>query len=143
MEYRECTKEDISFIQEYQKKYVLRFEDPTMVEMKDVLELLHTKIEGNAQGYRSIYLDEIKVGYVHLIEQIDLTYLLDDLYVLEEYRNQGIGTMILQDMISNTDECIYVYMYMKNTKLIDFFMKRDFYVKKIISKSRMILQRDH
>lgn len=143
MQYKECTKEDITFIQNNQKKYVLRYEDPTMADLREVLELLYTKIEGNRDAYRCIYADEVKVGYIHLIEQLDFTYLLDDLFVFAQYRKQGIGTKILHDIISNTDESIYLYMYMKNTKLIDFFEKRGFYVKKIVSKSRMIMQYDH
>lgn len=143
MEYRKCTEEDIALIQEYQRKYVLSHEDPTMIEMKDALELLYTKIEGNQEAYRCACKDGNKVGYVHVIEEIDQSYLLDDLFVLEKYREKGIGTEILRDVVQNADDAVYVYMYIKNTRLIDFFEKRGFYVKRIVSKSRLILQHDH
>lgn len=140
--YKKCKKEDINLIYENTKHNILRYEDPTMAEIEDVLKLVRTKIEGNYESYVSICCNETKVGYYHLLEQTDLTCLLDDLFVLKQYRNQGIGTKVMHDILQEMPDTIYVYVYLKNVRLIRFLEKNGFYMKKLVSKSRAVFQRD-
>lgn len=50
------------------------------------------------------YLNEEIVGYILIRKTDKNTCLLDGLYVLEKYRNQGIGTSLLNESINKCKE---------------------------------------
>ena len=53
--------------------------------------------------------------------------LLDEIYLEKVYRNKGIGTEIIRDILSNND-IVYLWVYKKNDKAISLYRKLGFNV---------------
>ena len=53
--------------------------------------------------------------------------LLDEIYLEEEYRNKGIGTEIIKDILNNND-VVYLWVYKENEKAISLYKKLGFNV---------------
>lgn len=138
LNYRNANQDDYSSIYEIQKKYVLRYEDPTIVNMKDILERIEMNLQSNIETYTCVLLDEDVVGYYRMEEDYDFFYNLSFLYVKKEYRRKGIGSQIIDQIKKECDDVIQVNVIMKDTFLCSFLEKNAFSIKRIVSKSRMI-----
>ena len=53
--------------------------------------------------------------------------LLDEIYLEEKYRNKGIGTNIIKEVINNND-IIYLWVYKENVQAISLYKKLGFNV---------------
>lgn len=51
--------------------------------------------------------------------------MLDEIYIEQEYRNKGIGTDIIKNVI-NENDIIYLWAYKENTKAISLYKKLSF-----------------
>jgi ribosomal protein S18 acetylase RimI-like enzyme len=52
----------------------------------------------NANAFNSVFVDRLRVGAIAV--ERDYTHIqIEDLYILEEFQNQGIGTSIILDLI--------------------------------------------
>lgn len=139
MEFKCCDKEDVKRLYDLRKQSILRYEDPTIINIKDALETMLTSLQGSYEGYIKIIDDGNIIGYYHLSEGLDFVYDLTFFYIEKEYRRQGYGKKILKYLQNKVDDRIQIQVYMKNTDLIDFLEANYFHIKRIISKSQMIL----
>ena len=62
-----------------------------------------------------------------LLTNNDNGKLLDELYLEEEYRNKGIGTNIIKDIL-NKNNIVYLWVYKLNTKAISLYKRLDFQI---------------
>ena len=62
-----------------------------------------------------------------LLTNNDNGKLLDEIYLEEEYRNKGIGTKIIMDILNNND-VVYLWVYKENEKAISLYKKLGFNV---------------
>ena len=67
---------------------------------------------------------------------------LDDLYVLSNYQNQGIGSKILEKCCEESNIPIFLYVFSKNTRAIALYERFGFKVIEKIKDTRLIMQRD-
>ena len=138
--FQKADRDDLEAIFQMESLMVKQYEDPTVTDMHQALEWCRTKIEGNYEGYTCVYRDGKKVGYYHLLPQLDLRTELDDLLILPEYRRQGIARKILQKILEESDETIYLYVFQRNQKAVSLYRSMGFQVTKRISPSRMIME---
>lgn len=71
-------------------------------------------IEGNLKcdDYVIIYNDEDVMG-AYLVD--DEKHLLDEIYIEEKYRHQGLGSILIKEMLNKDQElCLWVYKENKN-----------------------------
>ena len=54
---------------------------------------------------------------------------IDDLCVKEKYRNKGIGTSIIKDVVSKSNSNVYLWVYKDNIKAISLYNKLGFNIK--------------
>jgi ribosomal protein S18 acetylase RimI-like enzyme len=57
----------------------------------------------NANAFNSIFVDRLRVGAI-AVERHDTHIQIEDLYILEEFQNQGIGTSIILDIIKEAHQ---------------------------------------
>jgi ribosomal protein S18 acetylase RimI-like enzyme len=57
----------------------------------------------NANAFNSIFVNQSRVGAI-AVERHDTHIQIEDLYVLEEFQNQGIGTSIILDLIAEAHQ---------------------------------------
>jgi ribosomal protein S18 acetylase RimI-like enzyme len=54
-------------------------------------------------AFNSIFIDQSRVGAI-AVERHDTHIQIEDLYILEEFQNQGIGTSIILDIIAEAHQ---------------------------------------
>lgn len=74
--------------------------------------------------YKIIMCNKNKVGCL-LVAKKDDGAILDEIYLEEEYRNKGIGTDIIKNILKN-NSIVYLWVYKKNIKAISLYKKMKF-----------------
>lgn len=80
--------------------------------------------------YKIIMCNKNKVGCLLVVKKDD-GVILDEIYLEEEYRNKGIGTDIIKNILK-INPIVYLWVYKKNIKAISLYKKMKF---KIINKT--------
>jgi ribosomal protein S18 acetylase RimI-like enzyme len=57
----------------------------------------------NANAFNSIFVDRSRVGAI-AVERHDTHIQIEDLYILQEFQNKGIGTSIILDLIAESHQ---------------------------------------
>ena len=95
---------------------------------EDEINRINNYVENNVpkllNDYFNIILDNKVIGCLLLTNKDD-GKLLDEIYLEEEYRNKGIGTDIIKNVIKEND-IIYLWVYKDNTKAISLYKKLSF-----------------
>ena len=138
--YMPASPEDADLIFAQCKDLVLCFEDPNAVDMTRVLLWLERKIHSNIDRYTCVFRGNEKVAFFSLAEDENGVE-LDDLYVLEPYRNQGIGSRILNHCIETTDRPIYLYVFTANDGAMRLYARHGFVTTQQVSPTRCIMTR--
>ena len=79
----------------------------------------------------------ISVGYYHLSLE-DGMMELDDIYIFDDYQNQGIGTYIIDKILNEYDD-VFLYVFKKNINAIRLYERMGFKKTKDI-KTRIIME---
>lgn len=77
-------------------------------------------------NYRNIVVDDKIIGCV-LVTNIEDGKLLDEIYIEEQFRNNGIGTDIIKNIIREND-IVYLWVYKENKQAISLYKKLGFNV---------------
>lgn len=78
--------------------------------------------------YKNIVLNNIIVGSF-LITKNENGLLLDEIFIEEQYRNKGIGTSIIKDVVSKSNSNVYLWVYKDNIKAFNLYNKIGFNIK--------------
>ena len=78
--------------------------------------------------YKNIVLNNIIVGSF-LITKNESGLLLDEIFIEEQYRNKGIGTSIIKDIVSKSNNNVYLWVYKDNIKAVNLYNKIGFNIK--------------
>lgn len=132
--------EDIPVIVAQCKELVQHYEDPNLVDMDRIFSWLENKIRRNISQYTCVHRGDEKVAFFCLSEE-ENAFELDDLYVLESYRNQGVGSEILEHCIALTQKPIYLFVFTENTGAIRLYRRYGFAEDKQVSATRIIMTR--
>lgn len=121
------TIKDMDRLIEYKKQTILAFEkDITEEQYNKVMNYIVNDINENLDKCQNIVLDDKIIGMVMLTDKDD-GKLLDELYIEEEYRNQGIGTDIINNILKE-NKIVYLWVYKANKKAISLYNKLGFKV---------------
>lgn len=119
------------------KDLIDKYEDIELVDYDKVLKWVYAKITNNIHEYNVIMNDGISVDYYHLSLE-DGMMELDDLYIFDEYQNQGIGTYIINKILNEYDD-VFIYVFKKNINAIRLYERMGFRKTKDI-KTRIIME---
>ena len=97
------------------------------------------KIETYIEEYQRILFDGELAGYYRFHQDGDKME-LDDLYIFPQYRNQQIGTTIIEKCLLETDLPVYLFVFIKNTKAVELYKRIGFEIVETIQDSRYIMQ---
>ncbi len=76
------------------------------------------------EGYNIVLSDNKKVGCCLLMEKDD-GITLEEIYLDEEYRNKGIGTDIIKNILQN-NAIVYLWVYKENIRAVSLYKKLGF-----------------
>ena len=129
MEYRisKSSNKYINRLIEYKKRTIYEYaKDLSNEEIDKINKYVTSEVPKLINDYCNIIVDNKIVGCLLLINKDD-GKLLDEIYLEEEYRNKGIGTEIIKDILNNND-IVYLWVYKKNDKAISLYRKLGFNV---------------
>lgn len=133
-----ATINNLQLLKEFKLKTILNNEENISIEEKNkILKYVNQTTSQYINDYQLIVVSNKIVGCLLLREYED-GKLLDELYLIPEYRNQHIGTSIIMKIIS-TFPIIYLYVYKENKIALNLYLKYQF---RIIAetKSRYYMQ---
>ena len=140
LSYQKASTSDVEEIYCLTKRLIDDYEDKASIDYDKVLSWVRGKIEASIGEYTAVYKDGAKVGYYHFYKNDNGKYELDDLYVFDEYRNNGIGTQIIKECISSVDEAVMLYVFAKNVRAISLYKSLGFKITKTVHETRYIMQ---
>ena len=98
IKFENLTKEDCKDILKMFQGLVYKYEDLKSIDIEKILKWEERKLNEKIGEYFSILYCGDKVGYIHIYENMGITQ-LDDFYILEQYRNKGIGSKVLDVLL--------------------------------------------
>ena len=137
LRFAKATPEDIPAIFAQAKSLIDIYEDITSIDYDKVMDWMAKKIAKNISLYTAVTRDNIPCAYYHLCEDGEL----DDLYVLPGFQGQGIGSLILEKCISDTQKSLYLYVFSRNVRAINFYKRFGFEICETVGKTRVIMAR--
>ena len=99
LSYKKATKDDIEPIYELCKQLIDKYEQTDAIDYPKVLNWVRKKIESSVDEYTVVYADGVKAAYYHFFKNDKAQFEIDDLYVLPEFRNKGIGSEIIKNAV--------------------------------------------
>ena len=119
------TDEDINRLIDYKKKTIFEYaKDLSENEINKINNYVKNNVPKLLNNYSNIVVDNKIVGCLLLTNKDD-GKLLDEIYLEEEYRNKGIGTDIIKDILNNNN-IVYLWVYKENEKAISLYRKLGF-----------------
>lgn len=76
------------------------------------------QIRENLQEYKMISLEDIDIGFISIID-LDNIILIDSMYILNDYRNNGIAKYVIKEIINTNFKPINIWIDKENIKLIN------------------------
>lgn len=138
--FKPAVSEDTTRILEQCRELILQYEDLTQINLERVLDWMDEKIRDNISYYTCVYSGETPVAYFSLREE-ETQAELDDLYVLEGYRNRGFGSEILEYCITKIEKPIYLFVFAANQGAIRLYERFGFVKTQEVSPTRIIMTR--
>lgn len=129
MEYElvKSSSKDIERLIDYKKRTIYEYaKDLSKDEINKINSYVTSEVPKLIGNYCNIIVDN-KIAGCLLLTDKDNDILLDEIYLEEEYRNRGIGTNIIKEVISKNDT-IYLWVYKENKRAITLYKKLGFNV---------------
>ena len=93
-------------------------------ERSKIKSTISKEIKDNYANYNIIYIDKKKAG-AYSIAPYKKGIMIDELFLFEEYRNNEVGTNIINDIRKDYDNT-YIWFYQNNTDLKRLLISLDF-----------------
>ncbi len=120
---------DIERIKKYKLNTIFEFaKDLDKEEVERINNYVNEIVPKQILEYKNIILNNIVVGSF-LLTKNEVGLLLDEIFIEEQYRNKGLGASIIKDIISKTNNNVYLWVYKDNIKAINLYNKLGFNIK--------------
>lgn len=122
-----ASKKDIPLLIKYKLATIFEYaNDLDEAEKNKMRCYVAYSIPNHLDEYQLIIKDKCIIGCV-LTTLFQDGILLDEIYLEEEYRNLGIGSNIIENIV-HTHDIVYLWVYKANTRAIKFYRKYHFTV---------------
>lgn len=138
--YMPACQTDIAPIFTMSKALIDDYEILENIDYEKVIGWVRRKIETSISEYRCVFRDGQKAGYYRFSPAEGMME-IDDLYILPEYRNRGIGTAVIRKCCEETTLPVMLYVFTRNTGAISLYQRLGFRVTREIGESRRIMVR--
>lgn len=120
---------DIERIKKYKLNTIFEYaKDLDKEEVEKINNYVNKTTPKQIFEYKNIVLNNIIVGSF-LITKNENGLLLDEIFIEEQYRNKGIGTSIIKDVVSKSNSNVYLWVYKDNIKAVNLYNKIGFNIK--------------
>ena len=119
------SKKDIDILIKYKLSSILEYaSDLSNKELDEINTYVKDNVPNQINNYKLINIDGNIVGCI-FVENKDNGVIIDELYIEEKYRNNGIGTVLINNVISNNN-IVYLWVYKLNVKAIRLYKRLGF-----------------
>lgn len=119
------SNEDIDILIKYKLNSILKYaSNLSKKELDEINTYVKDNIPNQINNYKLINIDGNIVGCI-LIENAYDGIIIDELYIEEKYRNNGIGTDLINNVISNNN-IVYLWVYKLNVNAIRLYKRLGF-----------------
>lgn len=119
--------DDIERLIDYKKRTIYEYaNDLSEDEINKINNYVIDIVPRELENYRNIVVDGKIIGCV-LLTNGDDGNLLNEIFIEEKFRNNGIGTDIIKNIIREND-IVYLWVYKKNKQAISLYKKLGFNV---------------
>ena len=119
------SKKDIDTLIKYKLNSILKYaSNLSNKELDEINTYVKDNVPKQLNNYKLINIDGNIVGCI-LVENKDDGVIIDELYIEEKYRNNGIGTDLINNVISNNN-IVYLWVYKLNVKAIKLYKRLGF-----------------
>lgn len=107
---------------------VKRYEDFARVDQAEALSAVRRKVQKQIFNYTVAEKDGTAVGcyYMH---PAGGRMELEDFYVFESYRGQGVGTRMLRDCQAKANGALWLRVFAGNVRAIGFYIRLGFHIR--------------
>lgn len=137
--YEPARAEDAPVVFAFARELIERYETDPDLDLEMALGWTKRKIEKRIDEYTRVLCDGEVAGYYRFAPDGDKME-LDDLYVLPEYRNRGVGTAVLRRCLAQ-GKPIYFYVFTGNVRAVALYEREGFRKAEDVSPTRMIMAR--
>ena len=117
--------DDIERLIEFKKKTIYEYaKNLSEKEVSEINNYVLNHVPKVLDNYFNVVVNNEIIGCV-LLTDVDDGKLLDEIYILEDYRNRGIGTDIIKKIISD-NSIVYLWVYKENVKAISLYKRLGF-----------------
>ena len=141
--FRKAENEDAERIFQFNKELILQYETLEEINLDYVLSWVQKKISSRIDEYTVICAEGRKAGYYHFFRNEEGKLELDDLYIFPEFRNQGIGSVVIKKCCTSVKEPVMLYVFVQNQGAVSLYKRMGFQVTETIKDSRLIMKRTH
>ena len=90
-------------------------------EIEKINKYVNQNIPLDINSYRLIICDDKRIGCL-LLKEKDDGVLLDEIYLEDNFRNKGIGTSIINNVLENNN-IVYLWVYKDNIKAVNLYKR--------------------
>lgn len=120
---------DIERIKKYKLNTIFEYaKDLDKEEVERINNYVNEIVPKQILEYKNIILNNIVVGSF-LLTKNEPGLLLDEIFIEKQYRNKRLGASIIKDIISKTNNNVYLWVYKDNIKAINLYNKLGFNIK--------------
>jgi GNAT superfamily N-acetyltransferase len=101
-------------------------------EKERIRKYVENDILVELNNFKMIKVDGILIGTVGVINYED-GKMIDEIFILEEYRNRGIGTDIINNILNKNNK-VYLWVYIDNIRAVKLYKRLGFKVKEETDK---------
>ncbi len=139
LEFKKAQAEDAEAIFRLCKENIDKYEDIDSIPYDEVIAWVRRKINKSISEYTRIYKDGVLCGY-YRFHSDNCEYELDDFYLFEEYRRQGIGSAVLEKCLFEADKTVYLYVFKRNEGAVRLYKRFGFEVREDLG-TRYIMEK--
>lgn len=137
--YQTAGEEDAKPLFRLNKQLIDEYEDLDSIDYPKVLQWVSSNISRHISSFSRVMLDGTLVGYYCLLP-CEGKMELDSLFVLPQFRGQGIGTQILKKCQAEATVPIFLYVFRRNTRAQALYERMGFQIVKQVGSTRYIME---
>lgn len=133
------TTDNINAIIEYKCNNIFEYDyDLNEEEKNRIKQYVEKDILSEYDNFKMIKVDNDIVGTVGVIDYED-GKMIDEIFILEGYRNRGIGTDIITNILNSNDK-VYLWVYKDNVRAVKLYKRLGFYIKEDTDKRYFMMR---
>ena len=119
--------DDIDYLKQAKSNIIYTYANNLKEEEKnEINNYIDTSIPKELKEYKIILFNNKTIGCL-LIKKQDDGVLLDEIYLEESYRNLGIGTEIIKNIL-DINNIVYLWVYKENKKAVSLYKRLSFII---------------